>query len=400
MTVSDEVSLPEALNVEKDELGAEPRILVADDEQNITLTIGELLRRRGYKVEMAVSGQEALRYLQETEFDLVLTDLKMEGVDGISILEEVRRRSPLTISIILTGYASLESAIAAIRQGAYDYLVKPCPVEELIRTIQHGLEHRQIQLREMKTRRELERLNAELEQLNLKLRAMNEELAAFSYSVSHDLKAPLRAIDGFSRMLLEDYSGRLDAEGQRLLKVVRTNTQKMGQLIDDLLTFSRVGRHQLMHSSIDMTELATTEIEELQARLAAGALETKIDPMPSVRGDPAMIRQVVANLLSNAVKFSRGAEQPRVEMGGRREGSEHVYYVKDNGVGFDMKYAGKLFGVFERLHNADEFEGTGVGLALVRRILHRHGGRVWAKSDPGKGATFYFSLPVIQGEQS
>lgn len=249
---------------------------------------------------------------------------------------------------------------------------------------------------------EIKALNTELEQRVLErtaeLAAANKELEAFSYSVSHDLRTPLRAIDGFSRILLDDYNGKLDDEGKRLLNVVRDNTSRMGQLIDDILKFSRTGRLELSFSDIDMEKLAHEVYEELQPSVADGKLQLEIEAIPPARGDRAMMRQIFVNLLTNAIKFSRSRETARIKVGGSIEGDEAIYYVKDNGVGFDMQYADKLFGVFQRLHGVTEFEGTGIGLAIVKRVVTRHGGRVWAEGKVGEGATIYFALPTKEKE--
>jgi signal transduction histidine kinase len=222
------------------------------------------------------------------------------------------------------------------------------------------------------------------------LRAANKELEGFSYSVSHDLRAPLRAVDGYARMLEEDYADRLDEEGRRLLSVVRQSSARMGQLIDDLLAFSRLGRQQPSKQSVDMAGLAREVVDELKNGSSA-AIE--IGELPGATVDRALMRQVWANLVGNALKYSGKRADARVEIGGRANGKENVYWVRDNGVGFDMRYVDKLFGVFQRLHRAEEFEGTGVGLAIVQRVVGRHGGRVWAEGRPGEGACFHFSLP-------
>jgi PAS domain S-box-containing protein len=249
----------------------------------------------------------------------------------------------------------------------------------------------------------LRRLNSDLEQRvqerTRKLNEANKELESFSYSVSHDLRAPLRAMDGFSRILIEDYGNLLDEEGLRILDVIRGNTQKMGQLIDDILAFSRLGRKQVERSIIDVNELARDASVELGCGSTDSSLQFKIGSLPEASGDKALMRQVLRNLLSNAAKYSRTKEAPIVEVGSYTENGDNVYYVRDNGVGFDMAYSNKLFGVFQRLHGPDEFEGTGVGLAIVQRIIQRHGGRVWAEAELNKGATFYFTLPKeIQNE--
>jgi PAS domain S-box-containing protein len=226
------------------------------------------------------------------------------------------------------------------------------------------------------------------------LEAANKELEAFAYSVSHDLRAPLRAIDGFSRILLEDYGDRLDAEGQRLFGIVRTNAQQMDRLIIDLLALSRVTRGEMVLSRIDMAALAHDVYQEIAAPEVQQAFAVTLAPLPVANGDPTLLRQVWVNLISNAIKYTMPKAERRIDISGETREGMNIYSVKDNGVGFNPDYAHKLFGIFQRLHRADEFEGVGVGLAIVQRIVHRHGGRVWAEGHVGEGATFYFSLPI------
>jgi len=235
-----------------------------------------------------------------------------------------------------------------------------------------------------------QRERARAEDRSAALAAANRELDAFSYSVSHDLRAPLRAVEGYAGMLEEDYGARLDDEGRRLVGAVRSGGRQMNRLIEDLLEFSRVGRADLRRLEVDMAALAREA-----AALPPGAARVRIESgeILAASGDRALLRQVWVNLLSNAVKYSGKREQPVVQVGSRSEGGQAVYWVRDNGAGFDSRYADKLFGVFQRLHRADEFPGTGVGLAIVQRVVTRHGGRVWAESKLGEGACFYFSLP-------
>jgi signal transduction histidine kinase len=250
--------------------------------------------------------------------------------------------------------------------------------------------------REIVTRRRVEtrvrQLNEQLAGRNAELEASNRELEGFSYSISHDLRAPLRAIDGFSQLLLTRYAGALDAEASRLLGVVRENSQRMGMLIDDLLAFSRVGRKPIETGVLDMPELVGECIAEV-LRGHPQRPHIVVGPLPNCRGDRTLVRQVWTNLIGNAVKYSGGNPRAQVEITGREEGPESIYSVRDNGVGFDMQYYHKLFGVFQRLHRVEEFPGTGVGLAIAMRAVTKHGGRLWADAAPGRGATFLFSLP-------
>jgi PAS domain S-box-containing protein len=245
-------------------------------------------------------------------------------------------------------------------------------------------------------------LNAELVGKAAQLEATIKELESFSYSVSHDLRAPLRAIDGFALMMEEDYKERLDAEGLRYLTVIRQNSRRMGALIDDLLAFSRLGRQTVAHGEVNVDSLVREVIEEvLHTELrgdAAPAPQIDVDPLPPARGDRGLLRQVWANLIANAVKYSSKAARPFIQVSGRQVGAENHYSVRDNGVGFNMEYAGQLFRVFQRLHRADEFSGTGVGLAIVQRVVTRHGGRVWAEGKVDHGAVFSFALPI--GDES
>ena len=240
-------------------------------------------------------------------------------------------------------------------------------------------------------------LERRVEERTAELEAANKELESFTYSVSHDLRAPLRAVDGFSQMVIEDYAALLDADGQRMLGVIRSETQRMGRLIVDLLAFSRMGREPIEPIPIDMSKLAQAVFNELAAGEPERKLRLDMHPLPVARGSDALIRQVWVNLISNAIKFTSGRDRGEIEIGARQDKADQtVYYVKDNGAGFDMRYANKLFGIFQRLHSQQEFSGTGVGLALVQRLIQRHGGRVWAESEVDHGATFYFTLPNLK----
>lgn len=239
---------------------------------------------------------------------------------------------------------------------------------------------------------EIKQLNTELQQNVAQLELTNKELESFSYSVSHDLRAPLRSINGYSQIIQEEYINQLGEEPKRLFTIIRNNAKKMGMLIDDLLAFARMGRKEVSRVAVDFHKLIEPIIAE-QAQAAKTPVEVTVHPLLPSSGDPVLLSQVFINLISNAIKYSSRSKEPAVEIGSYEEEDMNVYYVKDNGAGFDMSYVNKLFGVFQRLHTQSEYEGTGVGLAIVKRIVVKHGGRVWAEGKLDEGATFYFSLP-------
>jgi light-regulated signal transduction histidine kinase (bacteriophytochrome) len=252
--------------------------------------------------------------------------------------------------------------------------------------------------------RRLRRTNAELEHrikvrtqeleiANRELNAANRELEAFSYSVSHDLRAPLRAVQGFCQIYMDDFAASIPKDGLPLLEHVIAGSQRMAQLIDDLLAFSRLGRQPILRQAVSLDRIVNRLVEELKPRGPERRIEVHVGPLGECEGDASLIEQVLVNVISNAFKFTRGRDPAAIEIGCLQHGEELVYFVRDNGAGFDMNYAGKLFGVFQRLHSTSQFEGTGVGLSIVQRIIERHGGRIWAESAPDKGATFSFTLP-------
>jgi signal transduction histidine kinase len=378
-------------------------ILLVDDNAIKREALAAALECLDQNLVMAASGREALRLVLQHDFAVILLDVQMPEMNGFEIaaLTRERARSKHTPIIFITAYSRAElDSLQGYHLGAVDYIFAPVIPEVLrakvgvfidLAVVRKKLEAEVIERK--RAQEDITALNAELESRAAQLEVANKELESFSYSVSHDLRAPLRAINGFSLALQEDYGGQLDDEGRRLVGIVHEQSRMMGQLIDDLLEFSRLGRKPLAASSIDMTALAREAVQELQRNFDRMP-PVKIHPLAGASGDRALIKQVWVNLLSNAIKFTGGREWPEIEVSSLAGGNETVFSVKDNGAGFDMRYYEKLFGVFQRLHSAEDFPGTGVGLALVQRVVSRHGGRVWAEGAVGKGATFYFALPI------
>jgi signal transduction histidine kinase len=364
-----------------------PRVVVADDNPDLRAYVAGLLRP-AHDVVTAVDGLDALQVIRANPPDIVLSDVMMPRLDGFGLVRELRA-DPVTSAIpviLLSARAGEESAVQGLDAGSDDYLVKPFSARELMARVRTHVAL-------ARTRREW---TAALERTNRTLQAVNAELEAFSYSVSHDLRAPLRHVIGFAQLLQEHAHEAVDEQGREYLQTITRSAGRMARLIDDLLAFSRLGRDELTKGRVDLGALvavASTQVME-QVVPAGRPVDWHIGDLRVVTGDPALLRQVFVNLFSNAVKYSAPRDRIRIEVSTEagQDGSV-VARVRDNGVGFDMAYADRLFGVFQRLHGADQFAGTGIGLANVKRIVHRHGGRVWAESEPDRGATFYVSLP-------
>jgi signal transduction histidine kinase/CheY-like chemotaxis protein len=529
---------------------AEPkvRLLIVDDEVAQLRALCDTLEFQGYATAGYVSAQRALTALEQEEFDVVLTDLKMPEMDGVALLAAAQRIDPDVVGIIMTGHGTVDTAVDAMRAGSIDYVLKPFKLSAIMAVLTRALAVRRLRTENLElketvsiyglsmslasvlnsklvpervadaamqlpnavgacvlvggARAELLRVatcrgslqthantspiaidaaltdwaansqhdltsieaqsatsatnhplrtripgiaipmlsggalmgvlcfataqtrrpvrTGQLKALKIlastaaaamdaallvqemenrvaerteELRAANEELDSFSRSISHDLRAPLRAIEGYYSMIIDEHAAELTAETQRLLRQAHASTERMRSLIDDLLSFARFAREPLTRQNVDMRELALSTMQELLAAAPAKRIEIQIPQLEPCIGDPSLLRQVLTNLLANAIKFSQHRELPRIEVGCQEDLEEIVYFVRDNGAGFDMKYADRLFGVFERLHDSSQFEGTGVGLSIVRRIIARHGGRTWAEGARDAGATFYFSLP-------
>lgn len=367
--------------------GTEGRLLIVDDEVAQMRALCDTLALEGYTTRGFSSAREALAEVKPGEFDLLLTDLMMPEMDGIGLSNAVRERDPTIAVILMTGHGTIDTAVRAMKEGALDYILKPFKLNVILPVIARALGVLRLR-REVAELQERERLRSE------ELAAAYRDLESFSYSVSHDLRAPLRTIDGFARMLEEDFAQTLGEEGRRLLDTIRSGSQKMDRLIVGLLEFSQASRRPLDLSPIDMTLVAKSATAEVMALYSGAPPSIDIGDLPPVSADGTVIRQVWCNLIGNALKYSAKRPEPRIKVSGRVEGREAIYQVEDNGAGFDMAYADKLFGVFQRLHKAQDFAGTGVGLAIVHRIVTRHGGRIWAHGERDVGACFQFALPA------
>ncbi|HZT04227.1 MAG TPA: response regulator [Steroidobacteraceae bacterium] len=369
------------------------RLLVVDDEAAQVQALCRTLEDEGYAIKGFTATSAALEALRSGPFDIVLTDLTMPGMDGIAFLNAAREIDPGLAGIVMTGHGTIATAVEAMKAGALDYILKPFDLRVILRV----LARTQAMLR---LRREnaalLERLSlrtVELETANRELEAANRELEAFSYSVSHDLRAPLRTMDGLLNVIQEDFGASVPAEARQHIEAISSQATRMGELIEDLLRLSRLGREPLQKRSVDMGALVQEVVGELRAGETARNLEIRIGSLPLAQADPSLLRQVWVNLLANALKFTRRREQAIITIEGAEGAEGRLYSVRDNGAGFDPQRADRLFGIFQRLHGAKEFEGTGVGLSIVRRIIERHGGRIWAQGEPDRGAAFHFTLP-------
>jgi signal transduction histidine kinase len=367
-------------NKDSEAAGNLPKVLICEDNQELSAYIVSVLHGI-CQIKTAPDGERALELVHSWHPDLVLSDVMMPKKDGISVCREIKS-NPATSKIsvvLLTALTHREAMMKGWEVKADEYLFKPFHPEELLTRINSLLSV-------VRDRKNTEFI---LEQKNKQLVEANAELESFSYSVSHDLRAPLRSINGYTKILEEDLGDKLDEQGRRTLNKIIQNTSRMNKLIDDLLEFSKLGRKELEKRNIDTTKLVQSIVEEMKPKA-----NVVVNDLIRAQADHALITQVWINLISNAIKYSEKKANPTVEVGSSLNNREVIYYVKDNGAGFNMEYSDKLFGVFQRLHKENEFQGTGIGLALVKRIVMKHHGRVWAEGKVNEGATFYFSLPT------
>lgn len=388
------------------------KILLVDDRDENLLALETILSQEDYHIVKAKSGRQALQcLLDDQDFYLIIMDVMMPGMDGFETAELIYGREKLkNIPIIFLTAMDLEENIyKGYKSGAVDYIRKPV-VPDLLRAkvgafVDLSIKNKRLISQEETLRRVNQELQREILERKLsekKVKALNKDLQdklaelqsldAFAYSVSHDLMSPLNNINGLTNLLIRQHSEQLPDSGQKMLQMMLESTQKMSKLVKNLLLFSRQANAELKKTELDMNQLVQVVINEISAYKPIDQFEIVVQELPKAQCDENMIRQVWINFISNAIKYSQKQSKPRIEVGATYQQRSPVYYVKDNGAGFDMKDYDKLFGAFQRLHTEQEFEGTGIGLNIVKRIIERHGGKVWAESSPGEGATFYFTL--------
>ncbi len=393
----------EQVTEDKSQDAPRANVLLVDDKPDNLLALEAMLDDLPLNLVRASSGEEALRHLLQRDFATVLLDVQMPGMDGFdtaTLIRERKRTRHIPIIFVTAINRTEAHVFRGYSVGAVDYMFKPLVPEVLQAKVMVFVE---LYLKNEEINRQAQRIDEmnsalenqlqEVTRLNRELSTVNTELESFNYSVSHDLRAPLRSVNGFCQILIEDYADRLDDEGRDYLQRMSKSCQRMGELIDDLLQLSRTSRVPIHRVTVDLSSLAQAIAADLHKTEPGRQVEFAIEDDLMVNGDEHLLRVVLKNLLDNAWKFTRYREAATIEVGAfQQEDGRPVYFIRDNGAGFDMNYADKLFGAFQRLHSEKEFEGTGIGLATVARIVNRHGGQVWAEGAVDEGATFYFSL--------
>jgi two-component system sensor histidine kinase/response regulator len=383
-------------------MSADPtaRILIVDDEAALVTALCRVLTAQGHATLGVASGPEALEALRATiaggapKYDVLITDLMMPGMNGVELLREALALDADLVGIVMTGHGTIDTAVEAMKGGALDYILKPFNLTVITPVLRRAITMRRLRLENIALLRQVAHHTAQLEESNRQLRLANKDLDAYSGSVSHDLRGHLHRIIGFSRLLSDEKPGPLNAQQKEFMGYVCLGGEQLLRLADDLLRFARLGQQAVVKETVAVRSLVQEILDELCAGFPEGAVELSIGTLPDAPADPSLFRQVLVNLLSNALKFTRHVAKPRVEITGELRALETTYCIRDNGTGFDMAHAPRLFASFQRLHSDSEFEGTGLGLAIVRRVLERHGGTVSAQGAVGQGAAFTITLPI------
>jgi two-component system sensor histidine kinase/response regulator len=366
-----------------------PQILIVDDRPENLFVLERLLQKLDVHFFRATSGQEALGLTLEHDFCVAIVDVQMPEMDGYELVDLMRgneKTATLPVIFVSAIYSDEYHHRRAYDAGAVDFMSKPFIPEILVSKVKVFIDL-------YKQRNNLQSLVEKLDSAYLQLGIVNRELEHFAHLISSELKAPLRAINGYSRILIEDYLENLPSDAQECIHKMNSSAQRMEYMIIELLKFVDLGILPLQHRRVVMKEVAHDALDELLAQEPGRVVQVRLGELPDTEADPTLVRQVFAILLSNALKFSRQQAEAKIDVDFQQQDGRIVFFVRDNGVGFDIHHADKLFEVFQRMHFADEFEGVGLGLASARRIINRHGGQIWAEAEVNQGATFYFTLP-------
>ena len=370
------------------------RLLIVDDEAAQVTALCQTLRAEGYVTTGAESATQALELLRQSTFDILITDLTMPGLDGISLLRAAREIDSCLVGIMMTGHGTIDTAVEAMKIGAFDYILKPFNLSGIVPVLSRATALRRLHAENAALVQRVADRTAELEAANRQLHTANQDLEAFSRSVSHDLRTPLNAAIGFAEFLMQEKAGPLNDKQKEYLGDICKSGQRQLSLIDGLMRLARLSHQTLTRRRVDVGEMLLAVVHEMRTAHPKRRVDVRLGALPDVQADPDLLRQVFSNLLSNAFKFTRHNENAIVDIHGRQNSQECVYIIRDNGAGFEMRHANRLFRIFQRLHGEEAFEGTGVGLSIVRRIVERHGGLISASAEIGKGACFTLTLPV------
>lgn len=373
------------------------RILIVDDEAALATALARTLQNDGYSTASLTNATQALPLLQEAfegrPFDVLITDMMMPEMNGIALLRAALQIDPHLAVVVMTGHGTIDSAVAAMKNGALDFIEKPFNLTVIRPVLSRAFAVRRLRRENAALVARVAERTRELEAANSELRSVNRELEAFAHTVAHDLRTPLHAMMGFAELLGSETPGPLNAVQKEYLLDIQGSGERLMHLTKHLLDIALLGSGRLTRESVDVSELVNEVLAELRRSSSDRELTVSIGPLPPASADPTLLREVFANLLSNAIKFTGRTDEPRIEIQGWQEGAQTVYSVRDNGAGFDQREGRSLFTPFRRLHPGQQFEGTGVGLSLVRRIIERHGGQVAAEGEVGRGACFRISLP-------
>lgn len=376
------------------------RLLIVDDESGLVTALCGLLKAKGYATTGVGSGAAALTALSESasnptqRFDVLITDLMMPAMDGIALVRAALELDNDLVSVVMTGHGTIDTAVEALQAGALDYILKPFNLSVIMPVLARALAVRQLRQDNAALALQVTHRTEEIEAKNRELQIANRELGAFTQSVSHDLRQPLNGVIGFAELLLSEKPGSLNASQKDYLRDIYNGGHQLLRLTADLLQFSRLGHQPLTKEAIDMTDLVRSIANPLRAGELHREIDLRVARLPNASADPSLIKQALVNLLSNAFKFTRRTPNAVIEITGWQRDGELTYCVRDNGAGFNMTNAARLFSIFHRLHGDQDFEGTGVGLSIVQRIIERHGGTITAEAQVGKGAAFTFTLPA------